>query len=111
MITVSDITWSKTEQEIAKKAFEKAYEREIKALIQEVREQASGIREVDDMWCLHDFLSARRHELDGKYDYRYPGLIFVFANLVREGWLQLDELEGLNADKLTKVSALTRMYG
>jgi hypothetical protein len=58
---------------------------------------------------LHDFLSARRHEIDGKYDYRYSVLIFVFAGLVKEGWLNIDELEGLQKDKLTKVAALARM--
>ncbi|WP_026733765.1 MULTISPECIES: hypothetical protein [unclassified Fischerella] len=106
---VSDIEWSKTEKKVAQEAFEKAYEREINALIEEVRSKASTIAELDDMWRLHDFLSARRHEIDGKYDYRYSVLIFVFARLVKEGWLHLDELEGLNTDKLTKVAALTRM--
>lgn len=64
---------------------------------------------MDDIWQLHDFLSARRHELDGKYDDRESGLIFVFSNLVKEGWLSLDELDGLEPAKLSKISALTRM--
>ncbi|HLO89483.1 MAG TPA: hypothetical protein VK203_31360, partial [Nostocaceae cyanobacterium] len=84
---VSDIEWSKTEEKIAEEAFRRAYEREINALIQEVREQASTLNELQDMWQLHDFLSARRHDIDGKYDYRYSVLIFVFARLVKEGWL------------------------
>lgn len=106
---VSDIEWSKTEEKIAEEAFRRAYEREINALIQEVREQASTLNELQDMWQLHDFLSARRHDIDGKYDYRYSVLIFVFARLVKEGWLHLHELEGLEKDKLTKVAALARM--
>lgn len=106
---MNDVGWSKAEKEIAREAFEKAYEREINTLIREVREQASTIATPDDMWCLHDFLSARRHELDGKYDYRYSVLVFVFSRLVREGWLHLDELIGLDADKLTKIAALARM--
>ncbi|MDX2214745.1 MAG: hypothetical protein SFY66_15765 [Oculatellaceae cyanobacterium bins.114] len=108
-IKVSDVAWSDSEKKIAQEVFRKAYEREISALIKEVREQASTITELDEMWRLHDFLSARRHELDGKYDYRYSVLVFVFATLVREGWLHLDELKGLDADKLTKVAALTRI--
>jgi hypothetical protein len=106
---VSDVEWSKTEQEIAQEAFEKAYQREIKALIEEVREQASEIAQIDDMWRLHDFLSARRHEVDGKYDYRYSVLVFIFARLVKEGWLQINELEGLDKTKIAKIGALSRM--
>ncbi|NJO39400.1 MAG: hypothetical protein HC769_26510 [Cyanobacteria bacterium CRU_2_1] len=109
MMQVSDVEWSKTEKEIAQAAFEKAYEREIQTVVKEVCKRASSIAQPDDMWQLHDFLSARRHEIDGKYDYRYSVLIFVFARLVKEGWLHLDELEGLSTDKLTKVAALTRM--
>jgi len=106
---VSDAEWSKSEKNIAQTAFRQAYERETTALIKEVREKAGAIATLDDVWQLHDFLSAKRHEIDGKYDYRYSVLIFVFATLVREGWLHLDELEGMSADKLTKIAALTRM--
>lgn len=105
----NDVQWSQAEKKVARAAFERAYEREIQALVTEVRERAYTVGEVEDLWTLHDFLSARRHDLEGKYDYRYSALIFVFARLVQEGWLDLQELEGLAADKLTKVSALTRM--
>jgi len=105
----SDIQWSQVEQNVAQAAFDRAYKREIKALIAEVRERADKISELEDMWHLHDFLSARRHDIDGKYDYRYSVLVFVFASLIREGWLHLSDLDGLDADKLTKVTALARM--
>lgn len=106
---VNDINWSEKEKKIAKEAFNKAYEREITALINEVRSQTSDLVKLDDLWKLHDFLSARRHYLDGKYDYSYSNLIFTFASLVKEGWLSIEELEGLEADKRSKVAALTRM--
>ncbi|MBW4487978.1 MAG: hypothetical protein KME12_09320 [Trichocoleus desertorum ATA4-8-CV12] len=109
MVQMSDVEWSHGEKQVAQSAFERAYEREINALIKEVRERASTITKLDDTWLLHDFLSARRHQLDGKYDYKYSVLIFVFAQLVKEGWLHLKELEGLEGDKLTKIAALTRM--
>lgn len=109
MMQMSEMEWSKVEEKVAQEAFEKAHEREINAVIQEIRERASMITKSDDVWQLHDFLSARRHELDGKYDYRYSVLVFVFAQLVKEGWLHLKELEGLEAEKLTKIAALTRM--
>ncbi len=108
-MTVSELNWSTAEKEVAQQAFNAAYEREINALLEEVREQAVRISTVEDLWRLHDYLSSRRHAIDGKYDYRYPGLLFVFAGLVKEGWLNLQELDGLEKDKLAKVSALARM--
>lgn len=106
---VSEIQWSETEKKIARSAFDRAYQREIEALIREVTERASTVSNQQDVWQLHDFLSARRHGIDGKYDYRYSGLIFVFAQLVKEKWLSIEELTGLEADKLAKISALVRM--
>ena len=106
---VTDIEWSTSEKEIARAAFERAYEREIKALMAEVKAKAINLSNIEDLWQLHDYLSAKRHEIDGKYDYRYSMLLFVFSQLVREGWLQIDELQGLEASKRTKVAALARM--
>jgi hypothetical protein len=109
-MSISDVKdWSKTEKQIAQAAFNKAYEREARHLIEEVREQSSAIADLNDVWRLNDALNARRHDIDGKYDYRYSVLIFVFAQLLREGWLHLDELKGLEADKLAKICALTRL--
>ncbi|MBD1876294.1 hypothetical protein H6F75_22665 [Nodosilinea sp. FACHB-131] len=109
MMQTSELQWTIQEQSIAKAAFDQAYQREIQALVQVVREQASSIASTDDVWQLHDFLSARRHELDGKYDDRESALLFVFADLIKEGWLSLGDLDGLNAVKLSKITALTRM--
>ena len=109
MMQTSELQWTVQEQSIAKAAFSKAYKREIEALVQVVREQSSALSSTDDVWRLHDFLSARRHELDGKYDERESALIFVFADLVKDGWLSLDDLQGIDASKLSKISALTRM--
>lgn len=101
--------WSLPEQEIARKAFDLAYKRETAELIKFVTEQAGSIVEVGDIWQLHDFLSVQRHNLDGKYDFRYPFLIMVFAQLIKEGWLQIQDLEGLDASKKAKISALSKM--
>lgn len=101
--------WTIQEQHIAEQAFNRAYAREVKALTDLVRERAKTVTSIQDIWQLHDFLSARRHEIDGKYDYNYPILMFVFANLIKDGWLALEELEGLGSDKLAKINALTRM--
>lgn len=104
-----DTEWTEVEKKIAQTAFNQAYEREIKALLNQVREQTSTLTELGDLWQLHDFLSAKRHEIEGKYDYQYAAILFVFARLVKEDWLNLNELEGLDKDKLSKVAALARM--
>jgi hypothetical protein len=101
--------WSLQEQEIARRVFDLAYEREIAYLLQTVSAQAGAITEAKDVWRLNDFLSAKRHEVDGKYDFSYPYLIVVFARLVKEGWVQPQELEGLDPSKRAKIAALSRM--
>lgn len=105
----SEAKWTDLEKKIAQTAFNKAYEREVEALLKQVREKAGTIAAVEDLWRLHDFLSAKRHEVEGKYDYRYSALFFIFAGLLKDGWLQISDLEGLDQDKLSKVTALARM--
>lgn len=63
------------------------------------------------MWELHDFLTQQRKATDEKYDYRYSVLIFVFARLIREGWLSEAELAGLGEDKLARIRSLLEMPG
>ena len=109
MMTVSNTGWSDTEEKLSHEAFGKAYERETEALIQYVRDNAGEIEKLEDLWKLNDFLNARRHDLDGKYDYQCSMLIFSFARLVKEGWLNLEELAGLAKDKLAKITSLARM--
>ncbi|WP_264319583.1 hypothetical protein [Zarconia navalis] len=104
-----EANWSPVEQKTAREAFEKAYQREISALLEQVRATTNEMAELDELWTLHDFLSAKRHEIDGKYDYNYQVLLFVFANLIKDGWLHLEELQNLEQEKLAKIAALTRM--
>ncbi len=109
VIKVTDNNWTELETEIAQRAFKIANERETKALIQYASQRASEIKELEELWQFHDFLSSRRHEIEGKYDYRLSVLLFVFAELLRDGWLNLDDLTGLEAEKLTKIAALAKM--
>ncbi len=100
---------SRTEETIVKEALNIAYEREISALIASVRDRASSISELNDLWYLHDLLSTKRYEIDGKYDYNSSTILFDFAQLVKEGWLHLDELQELKPEMQSKISALARM--
>jgi len=109
MIQTTQGIWTETEKEIAYKAFKIANERETETLIKYICQKATEITKVDDLWQLNDFLSARRHQMEGKYDYRFSVLIFVFAELLKEGWLSPDDLAGLEPEKITKIAALARM--
>ncbi|MGB3534788.1 MAG: hypothetical protein WBA13_14895 [Microcoleaceae cyanobacterium] len=108
---MSEINWSESEKQAAKQVFESAYKREINSLMEEVKRKTSEITEIEQVWRLHDLLSARRHEIDGKYDFDYSNLIFVFARLLNEKWLSIEELQALEREKLVKITALARMSG
>jgi hypothetical protein len=98
--------WSKKEKAIAKRAFEKAYEKECKDLIEKIQKRASVAKGLPDIWRLHEFLTKKIKEIDGKYDYRYSMLILVFARLMKEGWITVDEIEGLSEGKFSKIRYL-----
>ncbi|MBJ7900329.1 MAG: hypothetical protein GC158_10515 [Cyanobacteria bacterium RI_101] len=106
---MNKIDWSSQEQAIAHQAIQNAYARETHALIQLINQQASQIHDIGEVWRLHDYLSARRHQIDGKYDERPATLLFVFADLIKEGWLNLEDLQGLDPDKLAKIFSLAKM--
>ena len=61
-----------------------------------------------DVWDLEDFLTDKRRNMDRKYDYRYSQLVFVFSELIREGWLEESMLNGLNEEKIDLVRKFTR---
>lgn len=100
--------WSEAEQAIAKQAFDRAYGRAIEQLIQTIQHRSSALSSAEAVWELHDFLSIERHTVEGRFDFRLEGILFVFASLVKDDLLQLDELQGLTADKLAKIAAMAR---
>ncbi|MCT0206813.1 hypothetical protein KQ305_03695 [Synechococcus sp. CS-1332] len=101
--------WTDQEQDVARRAFDKAHSRAAQGIIRAAQAHASRMECVEECWKLHDFLSIQRHEIEGRFDFRLPGLLFVFASLVKDGLLQMDELEGLDQEKLTKIAAMSRM--
>jgi hypothetical protein len=101
--------WTVEEQELARRVFDRALGREIETLIETLRSQSAGLRDREDVWQLHDYLSIQRHAIEGRLEFQLRGLLFVFADFVRDGLASLEELEGLSADKLAKISAMARM--
>lgn len=109
MSKTNAVTESVTEETIAQQALQTAYDRETSALIAHIRDRAASITEMDDLWYLHDLLSTKRYEIDGKYVYNSSTIVFDLAKLIKEGWLNLDELKGLKPETLSKISAVMRM--
>jgi hypothetical protein len=46
--------------------------------------------------------------MEGRFAFKLDGILFVFASLVKDQLLEIDELSGLEAEKLAKVSAMAR---
>ncbi|MGB3299206.1 MAG: hypothetical protein WBA76_13125 [Phormidesmis sp.] len=108
-MTQAEVQWSDAEKEIAKDALKKAHDREVEALIAHVQEKASKVSQPEDVWQLHDFLSARRYNIDGKYDDRDDYLMFTLSTLIKDNLISVSELDGLTTDKRAKINLLIRM--
>jgi hypothetical protein len=109
MMNVREIKWSTAEKSVARRAFDSAYGRECESITKRIRSMMRDLANPNDIWRLHNFLSEKREEIDAKYDYRYSVLIFVFARLLKEGWLKESDLDGLHEDKVSKIIALANM--
>lgn len=99
--------WSKKDKEIAKQAFSTAYDRECMSLADQINN--SKIKNPEELWELQDLLWQKRKEIDQKYDYRYSVLVLVFARLVREGNLRLDELAGMSQEMIKRIKLVAEL--
>ena len=100
--------WTDPEQSVAKEAFERAYGRAVERLVTALRDRAAALHSAESVWQLHDYLSIERHTMEGRFDFRLDGILFVFASLVKDDLLTIDELVGLDAEKLAKIAAMSR---
>ena len=107
---MNDFKWSKTERKIAIASFENEYQLEISDLIYIISRYSGEITEPDNIWRFHDFLTEKRDEIDEKYDYRYSKLILVFARLVKDGWLNFNDLKGLAENKIDRIESLINFW-
>jgi hypothetical protein len=104
-----EMRWSQAERAIARKAFDRALQRELEEVMRKAREMAARIAEPSELWELEEFLSKRRREIDQKYDYRYSVLPMIFGILNRERRLKEEELRGLGEDKLGRIRACAKL--
>ncbi len=97
------LNWSQAEKKVAKRAYDAALDKEYVALLQKLKDMSQKAKNPEDIWTIHNFLSQQRKTMDQKYDYRYSQLIFVFGRLIREKWIDENDLEGLNEEKLNAI--------
>jgi hypothetical protein len=100
--------WTEQEQAVGITALNLAQTRTIERLIADLHRQVIELTSADQIWQLHDFLSIQRHGIEGRFEFRQESILFVFASLVKEGFLKLDELQGLDSEKLAKIMAMSR---
>lgn len=105
------LNWTAAEKKIARKAFELAYRSECQAILEETRGRLASIKDATELWEWHDELGKKRRDLDGKYDYRYSQLIQVFGVLLAEGRLTMEQLAGLDAEKLSRIETMGLVVG
>jgi hypothetical protein len=92
--------WSGAEKRLAREAFDAALAAELAEVLADFKARASAAMAADDIWRIVEDMERKRREIDGKYDYRYAQLPWVFGRLLREGRVQEAQLAGLSAEKL-----------
>jgi hypothetical protein len=95
--------WSPAEKSLARKVFDGALQRELAEVMQEAKRRALGIEAPSELWDLEEYLRESRKKIDDKYDYRYSILLDVFGWLLREGRIRIEELRGLDDQRLAYI--------
>ena len=98
--SVREMRWSAHEKALARRVFELALKRELDQTMYEAKARVAKVKEPSELWVLEHWLTKRRNDIDRKYDYRYSVLPQVFAVLIHEGRVSLDELRELSEDKV-----------
>ena len=98
--------WSDSEKKLSRRLFEAALGAELADVMAEFKAKAAAAATPDEMWAVEAYLAAQRREIDGKYDYRYSQLLFVFGRLVRQGRLTLEQVQGLSGDKRATIEQI-----
>ena len=107
---VEHIPWTPSEKKVARKAFDRAFERQCASIKAEAEKMIANCAVPSDIWRIHDYLSQRRRTVDALYDYRYSVLLKVFAKLLCDGWLVESDLAGLAEEKIDRIKRGARFW-
>ena len=105
----NESTWSRSQKAIARKAFDAVLKRELQAVMEEAKQKASRIKEPADVWKLERYLTERRKEIDGKYEFRSSRLTQTFGRLLCDRRFSENELRGLGEDKLKAIRSCAKV--
>ena len=106
---MDNLKWSESEKRLSRRVYDAALEAELAEVMAEFKSRATAVRMPEEMWALEGYLAQRRREIDGKYDYRYSQLLFVFGRLVREGRVKIEQLEGFSEEKLFYIERIVSL--
>jgi hypothetical protein len=101
-----DIKWSHSEQKAARAVFDAALQREFAAILSKLKELAASAMTPQDIWEIEEYLTQQRRQIDSKYDFRYSQLIQVFGRLLRENWIEEEELQALSPEKIAWIQRI-----
>jgi hypothetical protein len=100
---ISRDEWSNSEKKIARRAFEAALDVALAGILAEFKRRAVAVTTSDQMWDMADYLRQQRRQIEDTFDYRYSQLLYVFALLMFNGYLDEAQLAGLSDDKLNEI--------
>jgi Photoprotection regulator fluorescence recovery protein len=104
-----ELTWTAAEKKMARRAFDKAFERHCAAITAEVRRMLENATAPAYIWRVQEYLSEQRKTVDRIYRYSYSGLILIFSILMRDGWLMEADLVGLKQEKIASIKLGARL--
>ena len=104
---MSATDWTLEEQTVARHAFELGKHQSITALITTLQEQSSKLDSPESVWRLHDYLSTERYQYEGRAEFDEGNVLFVLADMIKQQLIALDNLEGLDQMKLSKIKAMS----
>jgi hypothetical protein len=102
-LLISRDEWSNSEKKIARRAFEAALDVALAGILAEFKRRAVAVTTSDQMWDMADYLRQQRRQIEDTFDYRYSQLLYVFALLMFNGYLDEAQLAGLSDDKLNEI--------
>ena len=109
-MNINDVKWSAEEKKIARNIFDKVYQTEVEEIKNTLIKKVQKIKNGNDIWDINDFLTNKRISIDKKYDYRYSRLIIVFGILLSEKYLTVNDLNGLNEEKIEMIKNVAKGF-
>jgi len=108
---MNDVTWSSSEKQIARRAFDAALDAALAKILAEFKARAARATSASEMWAIEDYLREQRKHIDVTFDYRYSRLPLVFAAAIGDGYMEEASLAGLADEKLEEIRRLLKWKG